>query len=259
VAGVPLNQSDLRDAIREWCQLDVNDPRATDAILNDYINAAIHRFQVANPLGWSWDRKMPVANATAWFLGAGVETFFSPLGGGIDEAGGNAPIAACRIRSIELLNDALTYKYPLERVSRDEQLRRFPRDSERRTPHTYSITGYDNGGDLTSFFAVRFRPIPDAIYHAVVWVLDPLGDLSGDNSPNGAGGLQDNQIAQWSDCIVAYAAFLVFRARGDLAESYLGAKQYFDQQVLALRKTNRIRVGAGVGNNPVADTGRGAL
>ena len=254
MSGVPVELLDLRAAVREWCQLDVNDPRATDAILNSYIIAAFCRFTVANPVGWSWD-KAYTATSTPWQVtAASGGDFFYHYGADPNLAASPGQFWT-RIRTIELVDSNGQTRIPLERLTRAEQLCRFPRDSEKRTPRTWSLTGFRNGafpgtGDLV---VARFRPKPDVNYTARVYGTLPLGPLVADNDPDGAAGVRDNQIAQWSDCIVAYAAFLVLRARGDLAEAYLGAKQYFDEQVMALRKTNRIRVGAGRGNNPIAD------
>jgi hypothetical protein len=251
MAGVPTTLADLRAAVREWCQCDVNDPRASDAILNTYINAAIHRFTVGNPQGWSWDKMYSTDNLLT--LVAGVELVTLHNGGELGGLSGDD--SWVRIRSLELIHPSGAWRIPLERITRTEQLSRFPQDSDRRMPRTYSIMGYPyptpNTADL---FAVRFRPVPDLAYKVRVYGTSPMPNLVNDGDPGGASGFNDWQLGQWADVVVTYASFLLLRARGDVGEAWLGAKSYFDEAVMALRKTNRIRVGAGIGNNPIADT-----
>lgn len=253
MTGAPVTLADLRTAVREWCQLDGNDPRATDAILNDYINAAIHRFTVANPLGWSWDKRYNTSAPFALAAGQAAQTFHN--GGKLDTTDdGGATDSFVRIRSLELIlpNDAGRVSLP--RLTRIEQLGAWPCDSERGIPRSFALQGFANPFPETWDLArIWFRPVPDVDYTFRIYGTCPLPDLLADTDPDGASFATDNQLAQWSDAVVAYAAFLVFRARGDLPEAMLGAKEYFDSQVKSLRRTNRVRVGAGVGNNPTRE------
>lgn len=225
----PTNLGQLRSALVERCQLDTNDPRASAATLDMLINMALRCFQVANPLGWAWDF---------------TETACATIAG--DE---RLPLAFeewSKIRYVVLRETISGVKYPLERLTRAEQLERYPNDSEQRTPVTFSILG--SWEPLQ--YIVRFRPVPDAVYALTIGgrrgsagfiaITDPLDTDD------------DYMLEHWSDVVLEYAAYLCYRSRGDLAEA-VAAKAAYDAEVMRLRRAGRRTVGAGVGQRPVND------
>jgi hypothetical protein len=236
--GVPVTLIDMRAALRERCQLDTNDPRATNAILNRLINAALHRFQVANPNGWPWD----FAEATV-ALTIGTDTIPLPIGTGAGHP--------TKIRYAVLQHPDGTWEYPLERTTRWDQLSRYPRDGEQGAPRTFALLGQSSSISGVTGMQVRLRPAPDLAYNLVIGGAMPSDDFVNDTDP--ATGTNDYMIGDWVDTLLDYAAYLVFRARGDLAEAMLGAEAGFNEAVIEARRTARVILGPGRGVNPLAD------
>lgn len=232
----PVNLLQLRTALREFCQLDVNDPRNSDAALNRLINAAMHRFQIANPNGWPWDYA-----EIATSLAGSADTVSLQLG-----AGAGTPT---KIRSVLLQHTSGLWEYPIERVTRYEALDAYPSDSETAAPKVYSLMGDVAPSSGYPVLKLVFRPKADITYNLVIGMQSPLDDLSADTDPLTA----DHDIGQWSSAVLDYAAFLVWRAREALAEAMLGAKTQFDEEVKDLRRSSRSTLGPGIGSRPVAD------
>lgn len=232
----PTNLVQMRTALREFCQLDVNDPRNSDAALNRLINAGMHRVQIANPNGWPWDY-----TETVFSLGAGADTIPLQIG-----AGTGTPT---KVRRVILQHTSGLWEYPIERVTRYEALDAFPKDSETGVPKVYSLMG---GVAPTSGYPVLnivFRPHADIAYNVLLGMQAPADDLSADTDPTP----YDYMLDTWSSSILDYAAFLVWRAREALAEAMLGAKAQFDAGILDLRRSVRTVVGPGIGERPVSD------
>lgn len=239
----PTIRSQLRTALIERCQLDTNDPRADVTTLNGFITAALLRFQMANPLGWPWD----------WIENNGLTL---PAGTAVIQLRDTQQAgltSAIKIREVILRNSTDTWQWPVERVQRSEQLQRFPLLTERGTPRTVAIVPafYDTAAPLSSGPQMFFAPIPDVDYLVTARMLDPLGYLfTGDSDPVLTN--RDPQFDLWADAALEYAACLVYRAHGDIADA-IAAKTSFDAEVLRLRRnSNRVR-GPGYGENPVAD------
>lgn len=226
----PAILSELRTALRIRCQLDPNDPRAADALLNSDINYAIDRFTVANPQGWPWDiiedsTVTLVAGATSQILNAKWR----------------------KVRYIILEDVAGGWQYPLERVQRLEQIERYPDVTRTGSPRCYSLLGNPGNADQ---IIVRYGPIPDLAYPITIGGWVPSLVITSDaqlQNPN-----SDYMIQEYADIILEYAAFLQYRKNNALSEA-IAAKAMFDTEVLRLRRTVRRTAGLSVGQNPVAD------
>jgi hypothetical protein len=231
VMGQPVNLGLLRQALIDRCYLDANDPRLDSGSLNRIINEAMQRFDVASPTGWPWQwikysAPVPAGGAlTSWAFGSG---------------GGPHKIAY-----VLVADQAGTWQFPIERLTREEQLDRYPKESLRGVPQTYALTGWASSGEPV--VATWFRPIPDVQYQITIagWMLVP--ELTADNQPVPA--QSDYQIGDWNAAIVEYAAALVYRAADDLSEA-VSALTDFDAQVLGMRRTKRRTIGEGVPNFP---------
>lgn len=232
--AVPLSLLDMRAALRERTQLDVNDPRAADAVLNRLINAAMHRFQIADPNGWPWD----FAEVSYTCVPAVEAMLLNTTG-------------LVKVRYVILRHPSGIWEYPLERVTRYDQLCRYPRDGETGPPRTYCLIADDGVGGVAPTIEMHLRPKPDVAYTVLLGAQSPRDDLVASADP--AATVNAYMISEWSDTVLDYAAFLVYRARDDFAESSLGAKAAFDAAVLRLRRTARVTVGAGIPGRPVAD------
>lgn len=239
VIGQPINLGLLRQALIDRCYLDAGDPRLDSANLNRILNEAMQRFDVAAPGGWPWD----------WTV---FPTFVSP-GQAIVSWG---PSAIVHKVSYILIGDQNgQWQFPIERLTREEQLDRYPLDSDQRTPQTYAIMGYPDGGALGEpTTALHLRPIPNDIYAITIagWQLIPEFVADADPVPT----VNDRMISDWNPAIIEYAAALIYRAADDLSEA-VSALTDFDAQVLAMRKSSRRTYGPGVANFPnsaVSDT-----
>lgn len=232
----PTNLVQLRTALREFCQLDVNDPRNSDAALNRLINAAMHRVQVANPNGWPWDYAEVAAS-----LPAGNDTITLQIG-----AGNGTPT---KVRNMILQHTSGLWEYPIERVTRFEALDAFPKDSETGAPKVYSLMGGVAPVSGYPVLKIVFRPHADITYNVVIGMQSPADDLSADTDPTP----YDYMIDTWSASVLDYAAFLAWRAREALAEAMLGAKTQFDAGIMDLRRSVRSTVGPGIPQRPLAD------
>lgn len=236
--NVPLTLIDMRAALRERTQLDPNDPRATDAVLNVLINAAMHRFQIANPVGWPWDFSEWQVTCTV-----GVDTVQFSVGAG--------PAEPTKIRYVILQHPNGIWEYPLDRKTRFDQLSMWPLDSEGGGPRTYSLLGQSALVSGTVGMCMKLRPVPDQPYTLLIGGATPSPDLVADTDPQVS--TNDYMISDWSDTVLSYAAYLVYRQRYDLAEALLGSKAAFDADVLETRRTSRLKIGVGRGTNPLAD------
>lgn len=235
---VPATLVEMRAELRQRCQLDVNDPRATDAILNRIINFAMHRFQIANPNGWPWDFSEWTTTATI-----GVDTYPFSIGAGV--------ALPTKVRYVMLRDPAGAFEYPLDRVTRYDQLERYPNDSEGGGPRTFCLLGQSAAAGGTVGMCMKLRPTPDKAYGLRIGGATPSADLVADTDPQVA--TNDFMISDWVDTMLMYAAFLVYRMRVDLAEAVLGSKAEFDADVIETRRTVRTKMGAGRGMNPLAD------
>lgn len=234
--GVPVSLIDMRAALRERTQLDINDPRATNAILNRVLNAAMHRFQIANPNGWPWDFFEQTVTLT---IGNDKVSF------AVDES----PLSVTKVRYAILQHPAGTWEYPLERMTRADQLERWPLDSEGGGPRAFSLSGKSTLSQ-TAALQISLRPAPDLAYGLTVGVQGSPPELSADTDPDPA--VNDHMIGEWSDTFLDYAAFITYRMRGDIGEA-LAAKEAFGEAVIAMRRTARLTMGPGRSMNPVAD------
>jgi len=235
VAATPTTLVDLRAALRERCQLDTNDPRATNTNLNTIINEAVARFDIADPRGWPWD----------W-----LSTTVAVNGATTSPLLFTQSSIAHKIRYV-LLGDANgLWQYPLERVGREEQLDRYPLDSQRGVPRTYALMGADVGGQTEPYTALHIAPAPDRPYNLVIGGFRLIPTLVADADP--ATATNDFQIGDWSPSALEYAAHLVYRAREDLSEA-VSALSAFDADVIGMRRFARRTYGAGVPGQPLAD------
>lgn len=237
----PINLGQMRTALQEMTQLDVNDPRNNPTTLNRFLNAAMHRFQISNPNGWPWDF---IESGGA--LTAGQHVFDFQLGGGV----GFFPLK-CRYVILQDANGA--WEYPLERVTRADQLSRYPKDNETGAPKCYTILGKDGAVGNEPVMRMEFRPAADVAYNFVTGFQAPLQDMVADADPDASLGGDDFGVDMWSSSVLDYAAFLLYRSRDDLAEALLGAKADFDSGVLQMRRTVRNVVGPGIPMRPLAD------
>lgn len=235
--GVPISLIDMRAALRERTQLAANDPRGTDAALNRQINFAMHRWQIANPHGWPWD-----FSESSTTLTIGVDTVTYSLG-----MGAGAPT---KIRYAVLRHPSGLWEYPLERMTRADQLERWPLDSEGGGPRAYSLMGTSGNVGGVLGVVLKLRPKPDIAYSLLIGAQTPGADLAADTDPNPA--VNDYMIGDWIDPVLDYAAHLIYRSREDLAEA-VGSRASFDEAVLETRRTVRLVMGAGRGGNPLAD------
>lgn len=232
----PANLVQLRTALREFCQLDANDPHNSDAALNRLINAAMHRVQIANPNGWPWDFAEVQSS-----LAASADTISLQVG-----AGAGTPT---KVRRVVLQHTSGLWEYPLERVTRWQALDAYPKDSETGTPKVYSLMGGVNPTSGYPVLNIVFRPHADITYNVTIGMQSPLDDLTADTDPTP----DDHMFDTWSSSVLDYAAFLVWRAREALAEAMLGAKQQWDAGIMDLRRSTRLTIGPGIGQRPTAD------
>lgn len=237
VLGTPIDLGTMRAALITRCQLDPTDPRAQPAVLNPMIAEAVQRFDVGNPQIWPWDfvTGTPVTIDTTttdpftWAMSTKV----------------------AKVRYALLGDTAGTWQYPLERVTRAEQLDRFPLDSDRGVPRTFAIQGFnDAGANGEPTVAMYLRPQADVPYKLTVAGYLPIPVLTADTDPISS--VNDYQIDDWSVTVIEYAAHLVYRAREDLSEA-VSCKQSFDQDVLELRRYARRTIGPGIPGRPLAD------
>lgn len=234
-AITPTTLGDLRAALIERCQLDINDPRARPAVLNVFINDAVCRFDIANPNSWPWDWRdsgwLPLAAGTGSPYIWTPETYVS------------------KVVRILISNTAGSWQMPLERISREEQLDRYPRDSDVRTPRTYALMGFNLTGAVTEpTVAAYIRPKPDVDYRIRIAGYRPIQPFTSDADPDPL--LTDYQIDDWAQLVVEWAAHLVYRASEDLSEA-LAAQAAFTQGVLDMRRQSRRVYGAGVTSHMV--------
>lgn len=230
----PVTLAELRTALIERCQLDTNDPMAVPPVLDRNINAAVCRFSIADPHGWPWDFQ-EVGNV----LPAGASTVVFD---------GSNPVPT-KIRYVALQNTSVLWEYPLERVTRFDQLERYPNDSERGAPRTYSLVGREATGGAPGL-VIAFRPVPDIDYQLVIGMQLPLDELVNDTDPDPEA---DHEFDAWSSSVLAFAAYLTYRMRSDLPEAVTGALAEFDSGVLVQRRTARSTFGPGLGMRPLAD------
>lgn len=231
----------MRAALIERCQLDSNDPRAGPGPLNAIIMAALHRFQVANPHAWPWDTIETTYTATAT-----AEKISTPI------------YVTTKVKYLIINEPGNATRWPLERMTRAAQLANYPSDLERRMPRTFSILGdgYQTPGvgAADASMAIWLRPIPDRTYTLTAGVVRPMPEPPTDADP----GSQFYMIDAWIDCVIEYAAMLIYRSHSDLAEAVLGSKSVFDAEVMRLRRGVRGTAGYSAGPHTVAD-GMGAL
>lgn len=227
----PTVLSELRTALRERCQLDAADPRATDAIVTDALNAAWHRLDVSNPHGWPWDiyeydGTLAAGTDSALFLLEGADSFVS-------------------FRSVILGDPNGQWSAPLERLARHEQQSRYPSDSEVGIPQTWSVNGYG----LTYAAVLKFAPVPTVNYPFTVRGSRLHSDLVLATDPGPAVLVAepgDFRLPEYADALIEYAAYVMYRARNELADA-MAARATFDDEVLRLRTNVRLTAGAGVG------------
>lgn len=236
VVGTPQNLGDLRAALISRCQLDAGDPRAQAAVLNPIIAEACIRFDMANPHTWPWDA---------------LESGFLPLNPG----SGNPYIWTpstfpSKVRYITISDAAATWQFPMQRMTREQQLGEYPDDSQTGTPRTYALGGYDLFGAAEPTVAAFFRPMPDVAYRINIVGYMPVPTFTADSDPDPA--LRDFQIDDWSDAALEYAAHIVYRGREDVSEA-AAASNAFDAAVVSMRRTARRIFGAGVTMRPVVD------
>lgn len=240
--GQPVNLGELRQALIDRCYLDANDPRLDTANLNRYINEAVQRFDVAHPNGWPWDFVTTTVTLTA---GTNLLTGAPGISG-----------FPHKVAWMLVGDTALSWQYPIERLTREEQLDRYPQDSTRGIPQTYSLMGYpDFYATGEPLMQVNFRPAANVDYKVTIggWSLIPEFTLDGQPDPQIPG---DYMIGDWNTAIIEYAAYLVYRGAEDLSEA-MSALADFNGQVLGLRKSTRRTYGPGVGSFPgsaVSDT-----
>lgn len=237
ISGTPTNLGELRAALIERCQLDPNDPDAAAALLNADINEAIQRFDMANPSAWPWD----------WQDG-----LWNPIGVGTPDPQVWGPtLFVSKIRDVFIGSptptDAPTWQAHLQRMTREEQLERWPTDNARGQPASYSIGGVD--GATEPNIALYLRPLADQPYQLRIVGFQPINDLAADDKPNPV--INDYQIDDWAQLVLEYAAFLTYRRYDDLSEA-VAAKAVFDQGVLELRRQQRRTLGAGVPGRTIA-------
>lgn len=237
ISSTPTNLGQLRAALIERCLLDPADPDAQPAALNPIINEAIARFDLAEPRGWPWD----------WQDG-----FWQPIGTATPDPtqtwGPTGFVSKVRyvLLGAATPSQAPVWQEPLEQVSREQQLRDYPLDNVRGRPRCYSIIGQD-GATTEPIIAMYLRPLPDMSYQLRIAGFAAISDLVADNKPSAT--LNDFQIEDWAQLVIEWAAALVYRGRGDLAEA-IAAAANFTAGVLELRRGQRRRYGAGTPGRP---------
>lgn len=230
----PNDLAELRAALIERCQLDSAPP--SDASLNADLNEAIARFDMAMPQGWPWDFLEGGAVGMAPLIPSSPDPYVWALSDVVS-----------KIRYVLLASIDGLWKYPLERVTRLEQLERYPDDLLRGTPRTYAL-GAADGPDEPKM-AVFFRPLPDVDYELLIGGIAPVPIITSDVAP--AANPNDYQLEDWSTPVIEYAAALTYRANGNISEA-VAASAAFDAMVLEQRRWARREYGAGVGSRAVA-------
>lgn len=232
VSTTPTTLGDLRDALIERCQLDPADPRATAAFLNPIINESISRFDMANPQIWPWDAHE-----------SGPQTLDTATSDPVIQ-----PLSAIgKVRYILLGDPTGTWLQPLERMTREQQLREYPLDDQRGRPMTYALLGYPLANQNDPTVAIFFRPLPDVSYRVTwgSWLPVPLLVSDADPDPH----TNDYMLGDWSSTALEYAAHLVYRGREDLSEAQ-AAKTAFDGDIVDARRWSRRTYGAGIPGRP---------
>lgn len=232
VIGLPTTLSMLRQALIDRVYLDATDPRVATSNLNAIINEAICRYDVAQPTGWPWDFQLLTQTLSA---GSGSPLLLPPA------------TTVNKLAWIMLENTAQTWEFPLERLSREEQLERYPMDNQTGVPKSYALMGAD--GATEPQMACYFRPLPDVDYLITIGGFRCIPDLVNDGDPDPT--VNDFQIDDWNMCILEYAAHLLYRATDDLSEA-VSANLDFNAQLLEDRKGARRTYGAGVPNRPMS-------
>lgn len=245
VETAPNTLGTLRAALIERCQLDTNDPRANTASLNAIINEAISRFDMAEHRGWPWDYTDSNATGIPLLINAATPDPYP-----WDPS--TFPFVA-KVRHVLITDLAATWQFPLERMSRDEQLTNYPLDSQRGTPRTFALMGLENPAADQPGVAMYLRPRPDQPYNLTIAGHAPIPTLAADGDPDvTVAPFNDWQIDDWSDIALEYAAHLVYRGADDLSEA-ISAKGAFDADVLGMRRVARRTTGAGIPGRPSSD------
>ena len=174
-----MNFGQLRSAVYERTGLASTDPSMTDANMKNLVNAALHRFEVANPRGWDWlryDGSFSLVSSTESYTFSTIDST-------------NTIMKVIEVR----VDVGSGFRDPLPRVSKGELLGYYS-DTIAGTPEAHAIDGR----------TMWVRPIPDNTYNCRFTAVKAEPDLSNDS---------DSPVvpAIFHSAIIEKAAELAFR------------------------------------------------
>jgi len=219
-----VNRGQLETAIRERCGLSATDAKFSDAVLDGYINRALHWIETRKPTGWSW------MHVTDLYVpgGSEYEVTLTDLFSNVAQT--VRAVTDIRIRdSADILSDSLT------RWPRDDALSFYPNLTAQGAPEVWATVG---ATETDGSPGVLFRPTLSADFGDLqVYGLATELDLPADD---------DSPIlpARFHDVIVERCAVTVFRRLhdGDQAKE---ANDEANDWITKMLRADRLYTGPG--------------